>query len=84
MWCRDLVVATTAQLHLTKSKLRFCAGSNPARSMSKIRDDEDLNDPGWKYGETSSAGQPYYKNNLSRLLSSMNKTALPSMANILP
>ena len=32
---------TTAQIHSTKSELRFCIGSNPARSMSKIRDGED-------------------------------------------
>ena len=37
-----LVVITTAQLHSTKPKLRFCAGSNPARCMSKIRNGEDL------------------------------------------
>ena len=37
-----LVVITTAQLHSTKPKLRFCAGSNPARCMSEIRNGEDL------------------------------------------
>ena len=36
------MVITTAQLHLTKPELRFCAGSNPARGVSEIRDDEDL------------------------------------------
>ena len=35
------VVITTAQLHSTKPELRFCAGSNSARSVSKIRDGED-------------------------------------------
>ena len=29
---------TTGQLHSTKSKLRFCTGSNPARGLSEIRD----------------------------------------------
>ena len=42
MWCRGVVVITTAQLHLNKPELRFCAGSNPARGVSEIRDGEDL------------------------------------------
>ena len=34
-----------------KSERRFCAGSNPARGVSEIRDDQDLdNGPGWKRG----------------------------------
>ena len=33
---------STAQLHLAKPELRFCAGSNPARGVSGIRDGEDL------------------------------------------
>ena len=41
-WRRGVVVITTAQLHLTKPELRFCAGSNPARGVSEICDDEDL------------------------------------------
>ena len=36
------MVITTAQLHSTKSEFRFCAGSNPARGMSKIWDGENL------------------------------------------
>ena len=36
-----VVVITTAQLHLTKPELRFCAGSYPARSVSEIRDGEN-------------------------------------------
>ena len=36
------MVVTTAQLHSTKTELRFCAGSNPARSVSEIRNGEDL------------------------------------------
>ena len=35
-------VMTTAQLHSTKPEIRFCAGSNPACSVSEIRDGEDL------------------------------------------
>ena len=38
----DPVVITTAQLHSTKSELRFCAGLNPARGVSEILDGEDL------------------------------------------
>ena len=41
-WRRGAVVITTAQLHSTKSELRFCTGSNTARGMSNIRDGEDL------------------------------------------
>ena len=37
-----VVGITTAQLHSTKPELRFCAGSNPARGVSEIRDGEDL------------------------------------------
>ena len=39
---RGVVVITTAQLNSTKSEFRFCAGSNPARGVSEIRDGEDL------------------------------------------
>ena len=42
LWRRGVVVITTTQLHSTKSELRFCAGSNPARSVSEIHDGEDL------------------------------------------
>ena len=41
-WRRGVVVITAAQLHSTKSELRFCAGSNPARDVSEICDGEDL------------------------------------------
>ena len=37
-----VVFITTAQLHSTKPELRFCAGSNPARGVSDIRDGENL------------------------------------------
>ena len=37
-----VVVISTAQLHSTKPEVRFCAGSNPARGVSEIRDGEDL------------------------------------------
>ena len=36
------LIITTAQLHSTKPELRFCTGSNPARSVSEIRSGEDL------------------------------------------
>ena len=41
-WRRGVMVITTAQLHSTKSELRFCADSNPARGVSKICDGENL------------------------------------------
>ena len=40
------VVITTAQLHSIKPELRLSTGSNPARSVSDIRDDDS--GPGWK------------------------------------
>ena len=36
------MVITTAQLHSTKPEFRLWAGSNSARSVSAIRDGEDL------------------------------------------
>ena len=39
---RGVVVTTTAKFHSIMSELRLCAGSNPARGVSEIRDDEDL------------------------------------------
>ena len=39
---RNRIDVTNAKLHSTKPELRFCAGSNLARGMSEIRDDEDL------------------------------------------
>ena len=38
---RRVVVVTTEKFHSTKPELRFCAGSNPARNLSEIRDGED-------------------------------------------
>ena len=40
--CHGVVVITTAQLHSTKSELRFYTGSNPACSVSEICDGENL------------------------------------------
>ena len=47
-WRRGVVVITIAQLHSTKPELRFCAGSNPARGVSRfamVRISD--NGPGW-------------------------------------
>ena len=41
-WHPGVVIITTTQLHSTKPELWFCAGSKPARSVSEIRDGEDL------------------------------------------
>ena len=40
--CFFVLVITISQLHSTKSELRFCAGSNPARRVSENLDGEDL------------------------------------------
>ena len=37
-----VMVITTAQLHSSKPKIRFCAGLNPARSMSEIGNSDYL------------------------------------------
>ena len=39
---RGVVFITTAQLNSSKPDLRFCAGSNPGRGVSEIRDGDDL------------------------------------------
>ena len=39
---RGVVVVTITQLHSTIPELRFSVGSNPALSVSEIRDGEDL------------------------------------------
>ena len=36
MWGRGVMVINTAQLHFEKSKVRFCAGSNPESGMWEI------------------------------------------------
>ena len=41
MWCGGVVGITTAQLGSTKPQLKFCAGSNSARSVAEIHDGED-------------------------------------------
>ena len=41
-WCGGVVVITNAQLHSSKSEPRFCVGSNPACSLSKICEGENL------------------------------------------
>ena len=37
-----VVAITTAQLHSTMPELKFCAGSNPARSVPEIYNGEDF------------------------------------------
>ena len=56
MWRRGAVAITTDQLHSTNFELRFCAGSNPACSVSEIRDDEHF----WQWSKTSFVGQLYH------------------------
>ena len=40
-WRCVVVVITNPQLYSTKPELRFCAGLNPARDVSEIRDGDD-------------------------------------------
>ena len=42
MWLRGVVVITTAQLCWTKLEFTFCTGSNPARGVWVISNDENL------------------------------------------
>ena len=42
LWCRGVVIITTAQLYSTKPELRFCTGSFLGRGMSDIHNGEDL------------------------------------------
>ena len=49
------VVVTTPQRHSTYPEFRFCTGSNLARGMSEIRDDDD------DENLTPFVGQPYHK-----------------------
>ena len=42
LWHHGIVVITTAEIHLTKPELRFCADSNRARGVSEVRHGEDL------------------------------------------
>ena len=58
----NIVVITTVQLNLTKSELRFCAGSNTAYIRMMVTSD---NCPGWKKGLMPLASQPFCKNNSS-------------------
>ena len=40
-WRRDVVVITTAKLHVIKPELIFCAGKNLARSVLQLSDGEN-------------------------------------------
>ena len=42
MWLRGVVVITTAQLCWTKLEFTFCTGSNPARGVWVVSNDENL------------------------------------------
>ena len=41
-WHLGVVIITAGQLQSIKLELSFCAGSNPARDVSEIRDGEVL------------------------------------------
>ena len=42
LWRGGVAVFTATQLYSIKPELRFCAGSNPTRGVSDIRDGEEL------------------------------------------
>ena len=65
LYCRGVVVITTAQLHSTKPELRFCTGSNPARGVSGIRNGEDL----WQWSRLEiRLGQPSLVNHTTKAI----------------
>ena len=50
-WRCSIVVVATAQLHSTKSEIKFFACSKLVCGVLEICDGEDLwHDPGWKEG----------------------------------
>ena len=61
-WCSDYHYYTRS---FNETWSQFLRRFNPARSVSDIRDDEDL----WQWSrlEIMIVGQPYHKNNLSSL-----------------
>lgn len=59
-WNRCVMDITAIQLHSTMPELRFCVGSNPTRSMTKIYDRKNYNDPGWKQNLTYVDVQNYH------------------------
>ena len=54
------VAVTTAQLHSTKPELRFCASSNPARSVSEIRNGENL----WRWSRLEIRLNPFRRSTI--------------------
>ena len=54
------VAVTTAQLHSTKPELRFCASSNPARSVSEIRNGENL----WQWSRLEIRLNPFRRSTI--------------------
>ena len=46
-WHRDVVVITTLPIHSTKSELRLCADSNPARGVLEIYEGKNLRQWSW-------------------------------------
>ena len=54
------VAITTAQLHSTKPELRFCASSNPARSVSEIRNGENL----WRWSRLEIRLNPFRRSTI--------------------
>ena len=70
MWRRGEVVITTSQFHSTKPELRFCAGSNPARGLSDIRNSKDI----WEWSRLEIRRNTFCRSTISQnnLLSSLS------------
>ena len=62
-WRCSIVAITNAQISSSKSKPRFCTGSNPPCGMLEVSEDEDIvNHPVWKIGSNASfVDQPFHK-----------------------
>ena len=71
IFCCGVVVITTAQLHPTKPELSFCAGSNPACSMSEIWDGEDL----WQWSQLEIRLNAFCQSTIPQKLSSSTSSS---------
>ena len=74
-WRCSVMVVATAQLHSTKSEIKFFACSKLVCGVLEICDGEDLwHDPGWKEGWMLFVGQLYHKSKSSSSSSSSSST----------
>ena len=69
------MVITIAQLHSTKPELRFCSGSNPARGVLEIWDDEDL----WQWSRLEIRMNAFRRSTIPRkqFITELNRNSYP-------